>query len=121
MKYQIWKTSANNNLNPMTGPIIRRNNNQNSNNLYKNTNIQSSKQQFKVLSTHPKEENQKNIKKNINKKNNNNHNIVIKESNATISTSYNNEINRKFNSTNQNLNQNSLSQRNDPKKKEQKK
>ena len=78
-------------------------NNQNSNNLYKNTNILSSKQQFKVLSTHPKEENQKNIKKNINKKNNNNHNIVIKESNATISTSYNNEINRKFNSTNQNL------------------
>ena len=78
-------------------------NNQNSNNLYKNTNIQSSKQQFKVLSTHPNEENQKNIKKNINKKNNNNHNIVIKESNATISTSYNNEINRKFNSTNQNL------------------
>ena len=43
-------------------------NNQNSNNLYKNTNIQSSKQQFKVLSTHPNEENQKNIKKNINKK-----------------------------------------------------
>ena len=78
-------------------------NNQNSNNLYKNTNIQSSKQQFKELSTHPNEENQKNIKKSINKKNNNNHNIVIKESNATISTSYNNEINRKFNSTNQNL------------------
>ena len=78
-------------------------NNQNSNNLYKNTNILSSKQQFKVLSTHPNEENQKNIKKSINKKNNNNHNIVIKESNATISTSYNNEINRKFNSTNQNL------------------
>ena len=78
-------------------------NNPNSNNLYKNTNTQSSKQQFKVLSTHPNEENQKNTKKNINKKNNNNHNIVIKESNATISTSYNNEINRKFNSTNQNL------------------